>query len=78
MLLYESIVAKFFKFRVLNFTAISFLTCPVSFVMIYRMQRKKEEMDVQGGNGDGSHKQEYTVAAINITVFQPKFQHAFQ
>jgi hypothetical protein len=42
------------------------------------MQRKKEEMDVQGGKGDSSYKQEYTMTAINITVFQPKFQHALQ
>jgi hypothetical protein len=42
MLFYKSILVESFKFHVLNFTVIPLLTCPLSFVMIGRMERKKE------------------------------------
>jgi hypothetical protein len=38
VLFYKSIVVKSLKFHVLNYTAISLLTCPLSFVMVYRIQ----------------------------------------
>ena len=41
-LFYKSTLVKSFQFSVLNFTVISLPTCPLSFVMIYRMQIKKE------------------------------------
>jgi len=41
-LFHNSTLVKFFQFSVLNFTVISLLTCPLSFVMICRTQIQKE------------------------------------
>jgi hypothetical protein len=65
-LLYKSTLVKSFQFSVLNFTVISLLTCPLSFVMICRMQRKKERKK-ERKKGIREHR------AVNVR--QTPYQH---
>jgi hypothetical protein len=75
MLFYKSTLVESFKFLVLNFTVISLLTCPLSFVMICRMQIKKERrketlLNVWGIVSTCGEVSNSTVLDIILTMMQ--------